>query len=267
MKWSFSEKDNGFVGYSVHRDFRGERADFQTRKLTLVDNLMCNIHFWIMETLWIHCHVRKLFRKNTLCNQYTINKRRPVVQRPSRLKSKNSRTPAGWPSQRGTHLSNFDDSSTLLRSVGVAENFERREDFWKVTVRGPCPVGPSLVRRPSRLKSDISRTPTGCPSQRGTHLSNFDDSSILVRRIAVTVSENFEKCEDFWKVTFRAPICLLLSVLCSLLLSRRKAGKPASPANTKAHPRKHLMINSWFCFPPPSLNCHLRHRHPTIRKR
>ena len=163
--------------------------------------ISCVIFILIMETLWIHCHVRKLFRKNTLCNQYTINKRRPVVQRPSRLKSKNSRTPAGWPSQRGTHL------------------------------------------------------------------SNFDDSSILVRRIAVTVSEIFEKCEDFWKVTFRAPICLLLSVLCSLLLSRRKAGKPASPANTKAHPRKHLMINSWFCLPPPSLNCHLRHRHPTIRKR
>ena len=163
--------------------------------------ISCVIFILIMETLWIHCHVRKLFRKNTLCNQYTINKRRPVVQRPSRLKSKNSRTPAGWPSQRGTHL------------------------------------------------------------------SNFDDSSILVRRIAVTVPEIFEKCEDFWKVTFRAPICLLLSVVCSLLLSRRKAGKPASLANTKAHPRKHLMINSWFCFPPPSLNCHLRHRHPTIRRR
>ena len=159
------------------------------------------IFIWIMETLWIHCHVRKLLRKHTLCNQYTVNKRRPVVQRPSRLKSKNSRTPAWWPSQRGTHL------------------------------------------------------------------SNFDDSSILVRRIVVIVSENFEKCENFWKWTFRAPICLLLSVLCSLLLSRRKAGEPASLANTKAHPRKHLMINSWFCFPHPSLNCHLRHRHPTIRKR
>ena len=102
------------------------------------------ILIWIMETLWIHCHVRKLLRKNELCNQYIVNKRRPVVQRPSRLKSKNSRTPAGWPSQRGTHLSNFDDSSILWRRVGVAENFERCEDFWKVTVRGPCPVGPSL---------------------------------------------------------------------------------------------------------------------------
>ena len=92
--------------------------------------ISCVIFILIMETLWIHCHVRKLFRKNTLCNQYTINKRRPVVQRPSRLKSKNSRTPAGWPSQRGTYLSNFDDSSILLKSVGVAENFERCEDFW-----------------------------------------------------------------------------------------------------------------------------------------
>ena len=89
------------------------------------------IFIWIMETSWIHCHVRKLLRKNTLCNQYTVNKRRPVVQRPSRLKSENSRTPAGWPSQRGTHLSNFDDSSMLLRRVGVAENFERCEDFLK----------------------------------------------------------------------------------------------------------------------------------------
>ena len=54
----------------------------------------------------------------------------------------------------------------------------------------------------------------------------------------------------------------LSAVLCSLfsvLLSRRKAGKPASPANTNAHPRKHLMINSWFSFPPPSLNRHLRY--------
>ena len=89
------------------------------------------IFIWIMETLWIHCHVRKLLRKNALCNQYTVNKRRPVVQRPSRLKSKNSRTPAGWPSQRGTHLSNFNESSILLRRVGVAENFERCEDFLK----------------------------------------------------------------------------------------------------------------------------------------
>ena len=137
--------------------------------------ISCVIFILIMETLWIHCHVRKLFRKNTLCNQYTINKRRPVVQRPSRLKSKNSRTPAGWPSQRGTHL------------------------------------------------------------------SNFDDSSILVKRIAVTVSEIFEKCEDFWKVTFRAPICLLLSVVCCLLLSRRKPGKPASPANKKSNAYKEAL--------------------------
>ena len=187
--------------YSVHKDFRGQTCWFSDEKIDFLLTSSGVIFIWIMETSWIHCHVRKLLRKNTLCNQYTVNKRRPVVQRPSRLKSKNSRTPAGWPSQRGTHL------------------------------------------------------------------SNFDDSSILVRIIAVTVSEIFEKCEDFWKVTFRAPICLLLSVLFSLLLSRRKAGKPASPANTKAHPRKHLMINSWFCFPPPSLNCHLRHRHPTIRKR
>ena len=92
MKWSFSEKDNGFVGYSVHRDFRGERADFQTRKLTrLVDNFMCNIHFnhgKIVNTL----SRTKIISQMSLCNQYTINKRRPVVQRPSRLKSKNSRT-------------------------------------------------------------------------------------------------------------------------------------------------------------------------------
>ena len=50
--------------------------------------ISCVIFILIMETLWIHCHVRKLFRKNTLCNQYTINKRRPVVQRPSRFSRK-----------------------------------------------------------------------------------------------------------------------------------------------------------------------------------
>ena len=130
--------------YSVHKDFRGQTCWFSDEKIDFLLTSSGVIFIWIMETSWIHCHVRKLLRKNTLCNQYTVNKRRPVVQRPSRLKSKNSRTPAGWPSQRGTHLSNFDDSSILLRRVGVAENFERCEDFWKVTVRGPCPVGPSL---------------------------------------------------------------------------------------------------------------------------
>ena len=130
--------------YSVHKDFRGQTCWFSDEKIDFLLTSSGVIFIWIMETSWIHCHVRKLLRKNTLCNQYTVNKRRPVVQRPSRLKSKNSRTPAGWPSQRGTHLSNFNESSILLRRVGVAENFERCEDFWKVTVRGPCPVGPSL---------------------------------------------------------------------------------------------------------------------------
>ena len=164
MKWSFSEKDNGFVGYSVHRDFRGERADFQTRKLTFVDKFRCNI-IWIMETLWIHCHVRKFLRKNALCNQYTVNKRRPVVQRPSRLKSKNSRTPAGWPSQRGIHLSNFDDSSILLRRVGVAENFERCEDFLK-----------------SNSSRTLSRRSVACPAAEPIekwHFEDFDRMPIL----------------------------------------------------------------------------------------
>ena len=128
------------------------------------------IFIWIMETLWIHCHVRKLLRKNTL-----VNKRRPVVQRPSRLKSKNSRTPAGWPSQRGTHLSNFDDSSILLRRVGVVENFERCEIVlksnssrtlsrrpvalsggradWEVTFRGPRPDAHLNVARISVIST------------------------------------------------------------------------------------------------------------------
>ena len=187
--------------YSVHKDFRGQTCWFSDEKIDFLLTSSGVIFIWIMETLWIHFTYENYFAKHTLCNQYTISRRRPVVQRPSRLKSKISRTPAGWPSQRGTHL------------------------------------------------------------------SNFDDSSILVRRIAVIVSENFEKCEDFWKVTFRAPICLLLSVLCSLLLSRRKAGEPASLANTKAHPRKHLMINSWFCFAPPSLNRHLRPPTPNDSKK
>ena len=130
--------------YSVHKAFRGQTCWFSDEKIDFLLTSSGVIFIWIMETSWIHCHVRKLLRKNTLCNQYTVNKRRPVVQRPSRLKSKNSRSPVGWPSQRATHLSNFNESSILLRRVGVAENFERCEDFWKVTVRGPCPVGPSL---------------------------------------------------------------------------------------------------------------------------
>ena len=123
------------------------------------------ILIWIMETLWIHCHVRKLLRKNALCNQYIVNKRRPVVQRPSRLKSKNSRTPAGWPSQRGTHLSNFDDSSILLRRVGVAENFEICEDCLK-----------------SNSSRTLSRRSVACPAAEPIekwHFEDFDRMPIL----------------------------------------------------------------------------------------
>ena len=117
--------------YSVHKDFRGQTCWFSDEKIDFLLTSSGVIFIWIMETSWIHCHVRKLLRKNTLCNQYTVNKRRPVVQRPSRLKSKNSRSPVGWPSQRATHLSNFNESSILLRRVGVAENFERCDDFLK----------------------------------------------------------------------------------------------------------------------------------------
>ena len=116
------------------------------------------ILIWIMETLWIHCHVRKLLRKNTLCNQYTVNKRRPVVQRPSRLKSKNSRSPVGWPSQRATHLSNFNESSILLRRVGVAENFERCEDFLK-----------------SNSSRTLSRRSVACPAAEPIEKWHFED--------------------------------------------------------------------------------------------
>ena len=33
MKWSFWEKENGFVGYLVHRDFRGETCGFSDEKI------------------------------------------------------------------------------------------------------------------------------------------------------------------------------------------------------------------------------------------
>ena len=122
-------------------------------------------------------------------------------------------------------------------------------------------------RRPSRLKSNISRTPSGCRSQRGIHLNNFDDSSILIRIIAV--AENFEKCEDLWKVTFRAPICLLLSVLCSLFSvvepsqSRKAgfAGKHQSPPSETFNDKQLIFL------PTPLSQPSFAIRHPTIRKR
>ena len=125
---------------------------------------------------------------------------RTPSRRPSRLKSNISRTPSGCRSKSATLLSNFDDSSILLRGVAFSEN----------------------LPPPSRLKSNISRTPSGCRSQRGTYLNNFDDSSILLRGIAF--SENFEKCEDFWKVTFWAPICVVCCLLSVEPSQTRKAG-------------------------------------------
>ena len=161
--------------YSVHKDFRGQTCWFSDEKIDFLLTSSGVIFIWIVETSWIHCHVRKLLRKNTLCNQYTVNKRRPVVQLPSRLKTKNSRSPVGWPSQRATHLSNFNESSILLRRVGVAENFERCEDFlksnssrtlsrrpvalsggradWKVTFRGLRPDAHLHVARISVIST------------------------------------------------------------------------------------------------------------------
>ena len=44
-------------------------------------------------------------------------------------------------------------------------------------------------RRPSRLKSNISRTPSGCRAESPVLISNFENSSNLLRRVAF--SENF----------------------------------------------------------------------------
>ena len=66
----FSEKKTGFAGYFVHR-FSWRNVRIFKRENWIWLTLSCVIFILIMESSWIHCHVRKLLRNNTLCKEHT----------------------------------------------------------------------------------------------------------------------------------------------------------------------------------------------------
>ena len=80
MKWSIFREGKGLWRVLSTQRFSRRNVRIFKRENWIWLTLSCVIFILIMESSWIHCHVRKLLRNNTLCKHYTINTRQRYMK-------------------------------------------------------------------------------------------------------------------------------------------------------------------------------------------